>query len=997
MRRLRSDNAFRAALLLCILVPMAYSQVAIDTWTVDQGLPQNIIRGICQSPDGYLWLATFNGLVRFDGVRFTTFDRSNSTGIRGNRFSSLVCTPDGDIWAGTEGSGITRYTRGRFHTYSLKDGLLSDDISGLSADSSGKVWVLAGGSLHEWRAASGRFVVLKGQHYQYAEPLDGAPAAGFWRIEANAFQVFLDGSPATYPLPSNWAHGTHTIAGVDLSRNVWIASPGGKFAKLVHGRWLQIYGRRASSRSPDDGVRIDTEYRDSQGQIWNGTIRISQRTGLTESLNIPISPQTHATVKFTSLFEDRENNIWLSTDGQGLVRLQKQRIRVYSEREGLPDRNVYNIYQTHDGALWFGTWAGGLCQYKNGQFQSYTTRNGLASNRISCVFEDRSGVLWVAVEGGLYRLRASRFEAVRGTPAIENDMIRAIFQDRSGAIWFGTSRGLWRLFNGQWTSFSKKGGLATDDVRAIIQARGDDLWIGGYGGLSLLSPHSIHAWTEQDGLPSNTIRALYQDADGVLWIGTYDGGLGRFQNGKFTRFTHRQGLANNGVFQILEDDRRNLWMSSNHGIYRVSKAELNEFAAGKISQITSIAFGKSDGLRNPECNGGLGPAGVKARDGRLWFPTQDGVAVIRPDDLGTRLPAPPVVIESCLLDRASVPATIPVHIKPGQTNLEIQYTALSLVNSSRIRFRYRLQGSDKDWIEAGTRRTAFYSHLPPGSYVFSVTAAHGEGEWSKAPATLDITVLPPFYRTAGFLAFSSLLILFALWLVWRRRIRHLEQAAALHLSFSRQLIASQEMERKRLAAELHDSLGQRLIIIKNLALLLLHSNGTGQLQPSEREKVEEISSEVTGAVSEVKEISYNLRPYRLDRLGLTVALQSIIDSASSASEIHFSAELDHVDNLLPKDAEINFYRIVQECINNVLKHSGAMSVIVHVRQSEGKLHMMIRDDGKGFATDRLAPHSRSGGFGLTGIAERAELLGGKAVIHSAPGQGTTVSVEIDLP
>jgi signal transduction histidine kinase/ligand-binding sensor domain-containing protein len=983
-------------LLFCVTFP-ASAQVAVDLWTADNGLPQNIIRAICQTPDGYLWLATFDGLVRFDGVRFTTYNRSNTPGIRGNRFGSLFCTAAGDLWAGTEGSGITQYHQGRFTTYTMQDGLPSNAVVGISGDERGNLWVLAHGYLAQWRPADRRFVPQVGDQYRYTESLTPDGRVGFWRIDESALHLFVNGKQSRYALPAGWPRGAGASAGEDLNKHIWVATGTGELAQLIDGRWSSVL-RRRKARSPyEEQIASTTDYRDTHGNLWHSEIGWSSGLDLVRYLDLPPNSQP-ARIAFNTLFEDREGNIWLSTDGQGLYRIRTQTISVYSKEQGLPDRNVYPICVGRDDTIWIGTWSGGLCRFRDGKFITYTTVDGLASNRVNAIAEDREGVLWVSVGNGLhclYRMRNGRFESVNGNGMIASDaVIRAIHQDPEGVMWFGTGDGLIRLEKDQWRMLTKKDGLATDDVRVILNGRNGNLWVGGYGGLSSLRNGQVHAWTEQDGLASNTIRALYEDADGVLWIGTYDGGLSRFENGRFTRYTVREGLFSNGVFQIFEDSRGNLWMSCNQGIYRVNRKQLNDFAAGKTKTVTSIAYGKRDGLRNIECNGGLWPAGSKTRDGRLWFPTQDGVAVIDPKKLDTSPKTPPVVIESCLVDRAPVPIDHPVRVTPGRENFEIQYTALSLTDSEHIRFKYKMQGVDHDWVDAGTRRTAYYPHLPPGSYMFKVAAAHSDGGWNEAGANLAFVVLPPFYRTWWFASLFSAMAATSLWLGWRYRLSQLERARTAQQIFSRQLIASQENERKRIAAELHDSLGQRLVIVKNMALLLQQTrNGASGLNGVQREQVEEILAEVSGAFHEVKEISYNLRPYRLDRLGLTAALKAMIDTASAASWTIFRAEIDDIDSVFPKESEINFYRIVQECVNNILKHSQASQASIRIGRTKDGLTLTVRDDGRGFAQDS-SPADSLRGFGLTGISERAQLLGGRAAIHSTPGQGTTVTIEI---
>jgi signal transduction histidine kinase/ligand-binding sensor domain-containing protein len=968
--------------LFCVPL-QANDQVAVDHWTTDNGLPLNSAKGICQTPEGYLWIATLDGLVRFDGVRFTTYNRSNTEGIEGNRFTWMVCGSNGGFWAGSDGSGATEYRQGRFHT--VLDGLASNIVGGMLGDSAGNPWVLALGIVSRWDAGTHRFIRLddKGDVLSGVPRVDGSSI--FYRVEASGVHVFAHGEQSRYFLPAGWHAGDVKLAGEDSSGRIWLAGSG-KMAKLIGGRW-SVMG--LSKRG------FSTDFRDSRGRTWQIETEWDEPGNITQSVS-------HAGVRaggirYSTLFEDREGNIWLTTDGDGLYRLRYQSIQVISQEEGLPDRNIYSVYQSEDGAVWIGTWSGGLGRYRDGKINTYTTANGLASNRVYAIGEYPEGVLWVSNLRGLHRLmRNGQFEPVAiDINGASNWEIRAIHADRRGILWLGSGAGLIRFDGAHWTMLTRKDGLASDDVRVIIDSQDGGIWAGGYGGLSRLCSGRVQAWTQEDGLPSNTVRSLHEDAGGVLWIGTYDGGLGRFHQGRFTTYTVRDGLFNNGVFRILEDARGNFWMSSNRGIYRVSKRQLNDFAAGKTRTINSIEYGRSDGMRNIECNGGLWPAGIEAEDGRLWFPTQDGVAIIDPARSAADLAPPPVVIESCQIDHRPAPIDRVLKLAPGRENVEIQYTALSFINSEHIRFKYQLSGLDRDWVEAGTRRTAFYPHLPPGSYIFRVAAAHGDGVWNDAGAQLSIVVLPAFHQTWWFASLLALTAAGSVWLGWRYRVGQLERARAAEQAFARQLIASQENERKRIAGELHDSLGQRLVIIKNRALLLSRvRDGVPGLTAAQREQVEQISADVSEAVHEVKEISYDLRPYRLDRLGLTMAVRAMIETAGKSAATSFSAEIDEIDGALLKADEINFYRIVQECVNNILKHSQAEHATIRIRRIGERVVLNVIDDGLGF-TPGAKPESPTGGFGLAGISERARFLGGKATIRSAPGQGTTVNVQID--
>jgi signal transduction histidine kinase len=366
---------------------------------------------------------------------------------------------------------------------------------------------------------------------------------------------------------------------------------------------------------------------------------------------------------------------------------------------------------------------------------------------------------------------------------------------------------------------------------------------------------------------------------------------------------------------------------------------------------------------------------------------------VSPSNVEAVIARPPLaILESCMIDRKLVPTARAILMKPGQLDLEFQYTALSLVDSERILFRYRLAGLDENWVDARKRRTAYYSHVPPGRYTFQVQAAYDDRAWSNSSVHLAVTVLPPFYRTWWFETIGFLVAVSAIYFAWRRRISQLEEARDVQQAFSRQLIASQEKERKRIAAELHDGLGQHLVVIKSLALISLNTSGLG----AGNGHSEEISAEASQALSQVREIAYNLRPYQLDRIGLTKAVEAVVTKASAATGIAFESEIDRIDDVFPKEWEINFYRIVQESVNNLIKHSQATQASVTVRRTTDELQLVVRDNGNGFTPVEATGGSARGGFGLIGIAERARLLLGTAKVQSAPGQGTTIIIEIPL-
>jgi signal transduction histidine kinase/ligand-binding sensor domain-containing protein len=960
------------------------TQFRYDVWAVENGLPQNIVRGIAQTPDGYLWIATLDGLARFDGVRFTVFNKSNTPDIASNRFSSMLEGSDGDLWLMNEGGALTRYHHDAFHTYGAQDGLPANSVRAITGDESGNLWVLSEESILQWNKTKGDLLDVTPENLRvHYEPLLWE-SAGFWAWDKSGLHIFNRGRFVQYSLPA-WLPGRSIWAvGAGRDGTVWMETFEGTQAVIQHGQ-QEVLRVDPHHRPPP------SSYSDVHGHVW--TVRVEAH--LARFLDFESSGSA-ASIPLDWFLEDREGNVWVGTEGKGLYRLQEQSVIVYSKAQGLIDSNVYPIYQDRTSAIWIGAWSTGLSRFSDGRFTSYTTEQGLPGPRVSALTEDHNGRLWVATRGSLAVFHDGHFEKPLGIVLPPLAAVQAMIEDRGGTLWIGTSIGLVLYRDGPSKTLTVQDGLATNDVRAIVQSRSGDIWIGGYGGLTRVREGQFTRWTERDGLPSDNIRSLYEDNDGAIWIGTYDGGLGRFRDGKFTRYRERDGLFNNGVFQVLEDGRGNLWMGSNKGIYRVSKQELNNFANGTLATIASVAYGKSDGMLNVECNGGLWPAGIRALDGRLWFPTQDGVAVVNPQTVRINPQPPPVVIETAVLDRLPVAVGNSLRIPPSTESVEIQYTALSFVHSEQIRFRYKMQGLDTNWIDAGDRRTAYYPHLPPGTYQFHVIARNSDGVWNTEGQTLAVEVLAPFYRTWWFAVLEVLTLAALILIAVRYRIGQLKRAQAFQKAFSQQLIASQESERQRIAGELHDSLGQRLVVINNLALFSIRTQAKAGSAGNGVDTLKEISNETSLAIQETREISYNLRPFQLDRLGLTKAIEGMLRTVSSASGLSITPELENIDDAFPPELRINFYRIVQEALNNIMKHAQATEVQVKVNRSGDRVILSIRDNGVGFLPGLRPSKGEKSGFGLTGMEERTHSLGGEFRVSSTPGSGTVLTMEIPL-
>ncbi|MBV9036308.1 MAG: hypothetical protein JO182_17605 [Acidobacteriaceae bacterium] len=573
---------------------------------------------------------------------------------------------------------------------------------------------------------------------------------------------------------------------------------------------------------------------------------------------------------------------------------------------------------------------------------------------------------------------------------LTDSKVNSIAEDRDGNIWIGTIVGLNRFREGKFVAWLQSDGLVHNDVRFILQARDGSLWIGTVGGLSHFKDGTFTNYTTANGLTNNQVRDIFELESGGFWIATYGGGLSYLKNGHFTSITTEQGLFDDFVSRILPDDHDNFWFLSNHGIFRVKRSELEAYVAGHVRSITSVSYGVADGMISSEGNGGAQPAGWKAADGRLWFPTIKGVAIIDPNQ--PEPPPPFLAIEEVLIDGKPVAPHQAVEIKPGNQELEIHYTALSFTRPELVQFQYRLEGLNTGWVSAGTRRIVNYSHLPPGHYSFVVTADNGSGVWNTQGKSLAVTVVPAFWQTQYFIALCLAVLCGMVAWLYRWRVAHLHRRQRQQEAFSRQLIESQEAERKRIAAELHDSLGQNLLIIKNCAALGLL---TSKNLDSAKRQLDAISVSATQAIDEARQIAYGLRPYHLDRLGLQSSLEDMIERVAASSGIRFSSNLAAINGALPKEAEISLYRVVQECINNIVKHSHATEAEVLIMQQDHALRIKIEDNGKGI--DAKAPwDGKQRGFGLIGIAERVKMLGGAHGISSPNGKGTAVEIVIPL-
>lgn len=986
--------AFWGTVLLFCVFNVVHAQHRFNHWTVTEGLPQNSVYAITQTLDGYLWLTTLDGLVRFDGVNFTVFNKINLKDLPSNRFVSLFAETDGTLWVATEEDGLVRFQNGQIQILTTADGLPSNRIFQVQKDLDDSLLITTENGLVSWQNGH---ISLKRQENARDYKIYISPSGWRWEMDAGGLKRFdKNGTKFVYPIPFDPAqiafertfnYFSYVSMFEDRTGTIWFAASGNLYR--IENNTVTTLTKQ--NGMPQSLVRDITQ--DADGNIWIGTEKdgacyLSDNRFTCYNINKGLTSNF-----IRDIFSDREGTLWLTTHESGINRLTKQTITPLSTAEGLSDKNVYPILEDSKGNVWIGSTTS-LSQFKDDKIKNYTQRNQLLYEFVQALLEDREGRLWIGSVGGVQYLQNGKFTdfTERLGFGIGEADFWDIHEDNDGTLWFATNRGLVKFKDGAVQKLTTQNGLPTNDVRIIYERKDGTFLLGTYSGLAIMRPDGVvlQILTEDEGLAGNYIRSIYEDNDGILWIGTYESGLSRLKDGKFTNYTTDKGLFSNGVFAILEDSRGNFWMSSNQGIYRTSRQELNDFAEGRITKITPTAFGKSDGMLNAECNGGRQPSALKRSDGKLWFPTQDGVAIIDPEDVPFNPNPPPVVIESAFLSGAKIDLKDKLEIQPSQGNLEIRYTGLSFIKPEQSRFRYKLEGLDENWIEAGTRREAYYPYLPPGKYTFHIIAANSDNVWNEDGARLEIIVHPAFYQTWWFSIFCVLAIAAIVFWLYRRRLAEAHRQKDAQQGFSRRLMDAHETERRRIAAELHDSLGQHLAMIKNSAAFGVQ---TAKDLDDAKVHLDKISDQTVQAITEVREISYNLRPYLLDRLGLTKAIQAMLKKIADNSELKINSEIETIDGNFADEVEISIYRIIQESINNILKHSGATKVDVLIKNDKRFVNIKITDNGKGFEVN--LQNQKQSGFGLLGMRERVKMLGGIISIDAEIRKGTSILIRLE--
>jgi ligand-binding sensor domain-containing protein/signal transduction histidine kinase len=947
----------------------------IRAWQTDDGLPQNSVYAITQTPDGYLWVGTREGLARFDGARFVALGDNAPAELSRGWITALCASRDGSLWIGCEGYGLTRFKDGRFTRFSEADGLLSNLIRCLLEDKDGALWIGTEGGLSRYK--DGRLKnfteknglasnSVKGICEDHRGDLCIATLRGLCTLDKEGIIHGAETAPRTPSVALKFVCE-------DRLGRLWTGSNEG--LDCLEGEKVTSYGLKEGL--PDLIATVALE--DRSGQLWVGTYHGVARLVGGKVMPRPIAERGFGDLIY-ALFEDREGNLWVG--GQdGLYRLNPARFTAYTTEQGLGRNNVMSVCEDREGSIWIGTWAGGLNQLKDGKITAYGVSSGLYSDLILALHEGRDGSLWIGLDhgAGLNRFKGGPPNTFPRLPGLIPAAIRAVHEDRHGTLWVGTSRGLNTFEGGKFTAYTTANGLAGDSVQAFLEDDEGNMWIGTDGGLSRWQSGQFTNFTMREGLTRDAVNALYQDRERTLWIGTRASGLNRYKGGKFTAYTTREGLFSDEVYEILEDDFGYFWMSCRKGIFRVSKKQLEDFAPGKTIYCT--AFGRPDGLPTVQCNGVAKPAGWKARDGRLWFPTIRGVVAVEPG-MKTNEQPPPVYVEEVIADgrllrpdNLASGASLSLAVPPGRGALEIHYTALSYQAPEKDRFKYRLEGSDADWVDAGGSRSASYSQLAPGHYRFRVIASNNDGVWNEAGATLSLALLPHYWQTWWFKPAIGGAAALALAMLYRLRVTRLREIEHLRI---------------QIAANLHDDVGARLTKVTMVTELV--DRETTDNHPN-KPHIRNIFNTVREITQAMDEIVWTINPKNdtLDQLANYIFqyAQEYFQDTGVSCRLDVPAQLP--DQVVSTEARHNLFMVVKEALNNTLKHSQATEVRVGLAVTDSRVTITIADNGRGFAIGQ----ARGKGNGLDNMRQRLEQIGGRLVLESEPGHGTIIRLEAE--
>ncbi|MGC1185855.1 MAG: two-component regulator propeller domain-containing protein [Candidatus Acidiferrales bacterium] len=980
MPRTTSICAFALVIVATVSIPLGAFPIRTlpdgytrRVWQMADGLPENTVQSFAQTPDHYLWIGTTGGLVRFDGERFVIFDRENTHEIPDNSIFALMVAQDGTLWAGTDGGGVFRYKDGIFRSYGQAEGLEDGHVRTVYQDHKGTIWAGTDAGLFrldgdDFTRVDGRGNVPSLAVHSIREDRAGRLWVGgskLLMIDGNNCREFsLSGGPSASRVKTIFqtSDGTlwvGTVAGLERM------APGGAGG----GHFVVIPGITST-------VRVLREDRD--GTLWIGSIGaglMRYQDGRFSSVATPDDPPSSTVL---SVFEDSEQNIWVGLQ-TGLLRLSRTALSTFP-LPGAQNADFGTVYADRDGSLWVA--ASHLYRIEPRRNRSVEIPDPEPGMRVRCVFRDREGDWWVGTEGhGVFLTRGNEHIRYTKSTGLVNDFVRVFLESRDGSVWIGTDEGVSRWHDGKLTNYEMSDGLSYFSIRALLQDSRDDVWIGTEQGVNRW--HDGHFANDDvtRALRNDKVWTIHEDRDRGLWFGTLGDGLFRWRDGKLTHFTTEQGLASNSIYEILEDPRGTFWMSGPDGISSVNRSDLDQFARDPKFRPAVTLYGLSDGVEATQMHGGVQPAGCLAPNGEVWFASNRGPVKIVPNQTRPEGLAQ-VVIEQVLVDGREAPTSAKLIVPPGEGRLQIDYAAIRLRSQERIRFRYRLMGFDRGWIEALQNRVASYTNLPPGQYQFQVQAFETNMPDKVTQASLGIDWRPHIYRTGWFLSLCVAGIIALTFLAFRLRL------GQVHKRFEAVLA-----ERNRIAREMHDTVIQGCT--STSALLEAVVSLEPSIEGERRELLDSARSQVRSTVEEAREAVWNLRRGENASPEIGPLLDQIARQASHLS--HVPVKFDARGKAVPLDgdAEHVLLMVAREAVYNAVRHAQPKEVRIRVQFAEKSAWIEVADDGCGFdpATAMVLEGAH---FGLVGMRERVESVGGRFSVDSAVAKGTRIWAEVPI-